>query len=221
MPIPCEAALLANLPGQSALLISQAALAISLNNLHPSNSNIRSALKWRDAGQQICTELDLNDLQNTGTSSGELTEALRLVLGFSRRHRWFALKAYVTARPAIAVRTRLALRTIWTRQLHNEAAIRTRLLMLPKRAAPLLPERLLITPAALDCALFSSDGLARIVLAATEEVDEAVLAALSLASGIIRDDLGQMLIDQRGILAAQRALITGMLAAGARSGTSH
>jgi hypothetical protein len=201
--------------------MSSAALAISLNNLPTSNSNIGSALRCRDAGQQICTELELNCLQNTGTSSGELAEALRLVLGFSRRHRWFALKAYVTARPVIAVRTRLALRAIWTQQLHNEAAIRTRLLMLPKRAAPLLPEGLLISPAALACAVFSSDGLARIVLAATEEVDEAVRAALSLASGTIQDDLGQMLIDQRGILAAQRALLTGMLAAGARSGTSQ
>ncbi|MCX7326472.1 MAG: hypothetical protein NTZ14_19105 [Hyphomicrobiales bacterium] len=162
----------------------------------------------------------MNDLENTGTSSGELTEVLRSVLGFSRRHRWFALKAYVTMRPVIADRTRLALRAIWIRQLHNEAAIRTWLPMLPKRAAPLLPEGLLIAPDALDCALFSPDGLARIVLAATEEADEAVLAALSSASGIIQDDLSQMLIDQRGILAAQRALLTSMLAAGARSDTS-
>jgi hypothetical protein len=163
----------------------------------------------------------LNDLQNTGTSSRELAEALRLVLGFSRRHRWFALKAYVIARPLIAAHTRQALQTVWIGQRHSEAAIRARLPMLAKGAAPLLPGGLLISPDTLDCALFSSDDLARIVLAAIEEADEAVLAALSFASGPVQDDLAQMLSDQRAVLAAQRALLTDMLAAGAQSGTSH
>lgn len=163
----------------------------------------------------------MNDLQNTGTSSGELAEALRLVLGFSRRQRWFALKAYVNARAVIAAHTRQALQTVWIEQRRSEAAIRTRLLILAKGAAPLLPEGLLISPDTLDYALFSSDDLARIVLAAMEEADEAVLAALSSASGPVQDDLAQMLSDQRGVLAAQRALLTGLLAVGARSGTSH
>lgn len=159
--------------------------------------------------------------QDLGTSVDDLIEALRLALGYSIRHRRFALKAYIVARPVIAARTRMALRTTWTGQRHTEFAIRAQLLKLTDAARPLMPEGLMISPDTLDYALFSADDLVRIVLAAAEEADEAARAAQSLVSGHAQDGVSQILGHHRRILAAQRALLDRMLTTGAHSDAPH
>lgn len=159
--------------------------------------------------------------EDSGTRINDLAQALRLALGYSRRHRCFALGAFGTALAAIAARTRLTLQAAWAEQRRSEAAIRSKLLTLGHAAAPVLPPGLMISPQELDYALFAPDALAQIVLASAEEADAAARVAQSHVCGPAEDGLRQILKDHRAILATQRVLLNGLLATDALSDMPH
>jgi hypothetical protein len=146
--------------------------------------------------------------EDSGTDIDDLAQALQLALGYSRRHRRFALKAFGTALPAIAARTRLMLQAAWAEQRRSEAAIRSKLLTFGQTVTPALPPGLMISPQELDYALFAPDALARIVLASAEEADAAARDAQSHVCGPAQDGLRQILRDHRAILAMHSSCST-------------